>query len=155
MARCERLVAQHHKELARLDRERQDLATIHAHRTNQIARLHFIATTNAFPCKVALERLEKGRFWGWNRKVEVVACKDAAAIMAATNGLYSKEVAAAQDETAAARAVEGAISAAKERLALHGRLHEICDQNSRAVEGAAVQDEALRKSLVENLKGAQ
>ena len=149
---CEKVLAHHHKELKRLDHERQILTITHTHRTNQIARLRAIAATNAFPCQVSLERLEKGRFWGWNKKVEVVACKDAAAIVAATNSLCSKEIAMALDEDKTALALADSISASKEKSALYEKWREICDQNIRLIENASVQDEPLKKSLVENLK---
>ena len=149
---CEKVLAHHHKELKRFDRELQILTITHTHRTNQIARLHATAATNAFPCQVTLERLEKGRFWGWNKKVEVVACKDVAAIMAATNSICSKEIAIAQDEVKNALALADAISTSKEKSAVYEKWREICDQNIRLIENASAQDESLKKSLIENLK---
>ena len=149
---CEKVLAHHHKELKRLDRELQILTIIHTHRTNQIARLRVLAATKTFPCQVTLEHLEKGRFWGWNKKVEVVACKDAAVIVAATNSICSKEIAVALDEDKTALALADSISASKEKSALYEKWREICDQNIRLIENASVQDEPLKKSLVENLK---
>ena len=153
-SQCEGLVADNQKELKRLDRELQVLNVVHAHRTNQIARLRSIAATNAFPCQVSLERLEKGRFWGWNKRVEVVECKDAAAVMAATNSVCSKELAAAQDEIKAAHALADSLSASKAKSSLYRHLCEICDKCNRLIESEALQDELLKKSLVENLKGS-
>jgi hypothetical protein len=152
---CAKLFAKHQEELERLDRELQILATIHAHRTNQIARLRALAATNTFPCQVALERLEKGRFWGWNRKVETVACEDVAAIVAATNSVCSKESATAADERRRLLALERAVSSAKERLALYGNLIGICDRSNNLIENDSSQDELLKKALIENLKGAE
>ena len=151
---CERLLAERQKEIKRLDRELQVLATVHAHRTNQIARLRALAATNEFPCKVALERLEKGRFWGWNKRVELVDCKDLAALMAETNSVYSKEAATAQSEIKSALALSNSISASKEKSALFQKLCETCDQNKRLIENDFVQDEPLKKSLIETLKRA-
>lgn len=150
----ERRLAQQHEELKRLNRERQILATIHTHRTNQIARLRVLAATNTFPCQVVLEHLEKGRFWGWNTKAKVVTCEDASAILAATNGICSQEVAMARDEDGAALALADAIAAGEEKSAVLEKLREICDQNIRLAEDAPAQDEALKTSLIENLKRA-
>ena len=151
---CERLLAECAEETRRLDRELQILTTIHTHRTNQIARLRTIVATNTFPCKVALERLEKGRFWGWNKRVEFVDCKDLAALMTASNSVCSKETVTAQNEIKSALALSNSISASKEKSALFQKLCETCDQNKRLVEGESVQDELLKKSLIETLKAA-
>ena len=102
---CERLLAEYQEETKRLDRELQIITTIHTHRTNQIARLRTIVSTNTFPCQVALERIEKGRFWGWNKRVEFAGCKDLAALMAETNSVCSKEAATAQSEIKSALAL--------------------------------------------------
>ena len=112
-AHCERLLAEHQKEVKRLDRELQILTTIHAHRTNQIARLRAFAVTNDFPCKVSLERIDKGRFWGWNKRVEAVECKDLAAIVAETNSICNKETAIAEGEFSRALALSNSISSSK------------------------------------------
>ena len=77
---CEKRLAQHQRELKRIEREIGILTTIHAHRTNQVARLRTLAATNDFPCKVTIEHLEKGRFWGWNRNTEELECQDASAL---------------------------------------------------------------------------
>ena len=152
---CEKLLAKHQEEFESLDRELQILATIHAHRTNQIVRLRALAATNTFPSQVALERLEKGRFWGWNRKVETVACEDAAAIVAVTNSICSKESATAEDEMRRLLALENAVSSSKEKSSLYGKLIGICDQSNSLIENGSSQDELLKKALIENLKGAE
>ena len=151
---CEKLLAKHQEELESQDRELQILTTIHAHRTNQIVRLRALAATNTFPCEVALEHLEKGRFWGWNRKVETVACEDAAAIVAVTNSICSKESATAEDEMRRVLALENAIASSREKSAVYGRLLGICDQSKSLIENGALQDELLKKALLENLKAA-
>ena len=151
---CERLLAECQEETKRLDRELQILTTIHTHRTNQIARLRNVIATNTFPCQVALERIEKGRFWGWNKRVEFVDCKDLAALMAETNSVCSKEAAMAQSESKKALALSNSISSSKEKSALFQKLCETCDQNKRQVENESVQDELLKKSLIETLKAA-
>lgn len=153
-AHCGRRLAECQEETKRLDRELQILTTIHTHRTNQIARLRNVIATNTFPCQVALERLEKGRFWGWNKRVEFVDCKDLSALMAETNSVYSKEAAMAQSESKKALALSNSISASKEKSALLQKLCETCDQNKRQVENESAQDELLKKSLIETLKAA-
>ena len=154
---CERLLAEHQKEIKRLDRELQVLTAIHAHRTNQIARLRTLAATNTFPCQVSVERLKKGRLWGWNKFVEVVECKDAAAIMSATNSIYSNEVAAADSEIRGMAELSDSIASAKEKKALNERLCEICDKGNGLAESESLQgkDELLQESLVEILTGGR
>lgn len=46
------------------------LETLHAQRTNQLSKIEAIAATNTYPMTLLVERLEKGRFWGWNRRSE-------------------------------------------------------------------------------------
>ena len=150
---CEKLLAERQKEIKQLNRELQVLTTIHAHRTNQIARLSALAATNTFPCQITLERLEKGRLWGWNRRVEVVECKDIAAIMTATNSVCGKEVAIAQDEASGVLALTDSISLSKEKSILYGNLCDACDKNMQLIETESQQDDLLLKSLAENLKG--
>ena len=154
-SRCEELAAEAQKETERLEQELQILATVHDHRTNQVVRLRAFAATNAFPCQVSLERIEKGRFWGWNKRVETVECVDASAIVAPTNSICSKEAAAAQDERKRALALSDSVSSAKVKTALYEQLCGICDKNRRLVEEGPPQDDVLKKSLVENLKGAR
>ena len=155
MSHCERLFSECQKEIKRLDREHHILTTIHTHRTNQIARLRAVAVTNDFPCKVSLERIEKGRFWGWNKHVEVVECKDLAAIVAETNSICVKETVIAEGEFSRALALSNSISSSKEKLALLQKLCETCDKNKHLIEQESAQDELLKKSLIENLKGAK
>ena len=152
---CERLLSEQRKAVKRLDRELQILTTIHAHRTNQIARLCNVAATNTFPCQVAIERLEKGRFWGWNKRVEFVDCKDLAALIAETNSICSKEAALAQNEMKRARALSNSISSSKEKVALFQKLCETCNKNKSLSESESAQDELLKGSLIENLKGVK
>ncbi len=128
--------------------------TIHTHRTNQITRLRAIAATNTFPCQIALERLEKGRFWGWNKKVETVECKDLESLAAATNSICSKEVAMAQEETNGVLFLADSLSLLKAKSVLYASLCEACDKNKQLNEAESQQDDLLLKSLVENLKGA-
>ena len=150
---CDKLFAEQQKEIKQLDRELQILTTIHTHRTNQIARLHALAATNTFPCKITLERLEKGRFWGWNKKVETAECKDLGSLAASTNSICSKEVAIAQEEAGGALALTDAISLAREKCILYEKLCETCAKNIQLIETGSQQDDHLLKSLVENLKG--
>lgn len=152
-AHCKRLLAEHQNEIKRLDRKLKILTTIHTHRTNQIVRLRVLVATNTLPCQISLERLKKGRFWGWNRHVEVVACKDAAA----TDSICSNEVATAADEIKGARALSDSLTASKEKSILYEKLCEICDKNNRLIENEPPKDhdELLQRSLVEILKGGK
>ena len=154
---CERMLSGQQKESKHLDRELQVLTTIYAHRTNQIARLSAFAATNAFPCQVSVERLEKGRLWGWNKHVEVVECKAAAEIAAATNSICSQETAAAADEARRAAEMTASLTLTKEKSVLHENLCGICDKCSSIVEGDPLPEhnELLLNSLVEVLKGAK
>lgn len=149
---CESLLAQHRKELKRLGRELENLAVVYVHRTNQIARLNSIAATNDFPCQVAVERLEKGRFWGWNKRVELVECRDAAEIVSVTNSICSREVAIAQEEDRTADDLFFASIALQKIVGSCENMLETCCQNSGIAEIAPSQEEELRKALVENLK---
>ena len=150
---CDKLFAEQQKEIKQLNRELQILTTIHTHRTNQIARLHALAATNTFPRQITLERLEKGRFWGWNKKVETAECKDLGSLTASTNSICSKEVAMAQEEASGAIALTDAISLAREKCILYEKLCETCGKNIQLIETGSQQDDHLLKSLVENLKG--
>ncbi len=154
-SRCEDVIEERHDEIGRLERESEALATVHVHRANQIARLRALASTNAFPCQVAVERLEKGRFWGWNKRVETVECGDASAVVAATNSICSREAEAAQGESRKAVAMAAAMATAKGQLSLYEQLCAACDRNTRLIESEPLQDEALKKSLVEVLKGTR
>ena len=156
-ATCERMLSEQQKEIKHLDRELLILTTVYAHRTNQIARLSALAATNSFPCQVSVERLEKGRLWGWNKSVEVVECKAAAEIAAATNSICSHETAAAADEAGRVAAMTASLASAKEKSALYENLCGICDKCSRIVEGDSLPEhnELLQNSLVEVLKGAK
>ena len=154
---CERLLAGHQTENKRLGRELQIITTIHAHRTNQIERLRAIAATNSFPCQIALERLAKGRFWGWNKKAEVIECKDVAEITAATNSICSIEMATAEDEVKSAKSLSDSLASTKEKSIVHEKLCEICNRSNGLIENEISADNAeiLQKSLVKVLKGAK
>jgi len=150
---CEKLEAERQKEIKQLNRELQALTTIYTHRTNQIACLRALAATNTFPCQITLERLEKGRFWGWNTHVEVVECKDLGSLTASTNSICSKELAAAQEEASGVLALTDAISLSKEKSMLYASLCDACDKNKQIIETESPPHDLLLKSLVENLKG--
>ena len=154
---CERLLAGHQTENKRLGRELQIITTIHAHRTNQIERLRAIAATNSFPCQIALERLTKGRFWGWNKKAEVIECKNVAEITVATNSICSIEMATAEDEVKSAKSLSDSLASSKEKSIVHEKLCEICDRSNGLIENEISADNAeiLQKSLVKVLKGAK
>ena len=151
---CEKLLAERQKEIKQLNRELQALTTIHTHRTNQIARLRALAATNTFPCQITLERLEKGRFWGWNTHVEVVECKVLGSLTASTNSICSKELAAAKEETNGVLFLTDSISLLKAKSILYASLCDVCDKSKQLIEAESLQDDLLLKSLVENLKGA-
>lgn len=152
---CEGRLAEHRKEIKRLDRELRIVTAIHTHRTNQIARLGAFAATNVFPCRISLERLAKGRLWGWNKNVEVIECKDASAIMTATNSIYIQETTAAADEARRAAEITASIASAKERSIASEAMCTVCDRCNRIVNGDSLQDrnELLQNSLIEVLRG--
>ena len=100
-----------------------------------------------------LERLEKGRFWGWNTHVEVVECKDVAALVASTNSICSKELATAQEEANVVLFLADSISVLKAKSILYETLCEACDKNKQLIDVESFKDDLLLKSLVENLKG--
>lgn len=58
------------KKLKALEREIWIAETLYTHRTNQLARVKAYVATNTFPMTITVERLSKGRFWGWNAKLE-------------------------------------------------------------------------------------
>lgn len=60
------------KELKRLEREEEVNRTLHSHLTNQLAKVDGVLATNPPPATVEVERLAKGRLWGWNRRLEQV-----------------------------------------------------------------------------------
>ena len=60
------------KKLKSVDAEMSTTETIHAHRTNQIEVIKAYVASNSFPMKVKVERLSKGRFWGWNTDSEEI-----------------------------------------------------------------------------------
>ena len=151
---CEKLLAERQKEIKQFDRDLYILTTIHTHRTNQIARLSLLAATNTFPSQIALERLEKGRLWGWNRRVDVVECKDVAALVASTNSICSKELATAQEEIGILLFLTDSIALLKAKSILYETQCEACDKNIQLIEAESFQDDLLLKSLVENLRGA-
>ena len=152
---CERSAEKHRRDAGRIDEELRILTAIYSHRTNQIARLEAFSATNEFPCRISLERLLKGRFWGWNRKVETFECASAEAVVAATNSICSKECEAAMAEADRKQALSESLVSAKERLAVCEGLRDAAAQNIRLVEDASFKEEALRKSLVESLKAVK
>ena len=154
---CESMLAEQQKENKRLDREIQMLAAIHAHRTNQVARLRGLASTNAFPCQISLERLKKGRLWGWNRDAEVIECKGAMDVVGATNSICSVEIAAAEDEDRKVKALSDSLALSKAKSVMYEKLCQICDMSKGLVDDeiSTDHDGTLQKSLVEVLKGAK
>ena len=115
-----------------IERALQTAETIYAHRTNQIARVVDYAATNAFPMTVKVERLSKGRFWGWNRKVEEAVFERSEDFAGAGKGWLAME-----------REV-----AAEERSAIGGKLVSKMEQE-RAL--AVVEELVRRVAEFENL----
>ena len=152
---CSKQCKDSQKEIKLLEREQLILATIYTHRTNQIARLQGIAATNTYPCRVSLERIEKGRFWGWNKHNEVIECENADKLNESKGGIIGEEIAKSQEEINSARDLSRRLASLKERLAFYESLREICDKNNGLIEQVSLdgQDEGLRESLVEILKG--
>ena len=60
------------KELKKLERDADNNRTLHTHLTNQLVRVEGVLATNPPPATVTVERLTKGRLWGWNRRLEQV-----------------------------------------------------------------------------------
>ena len=143
------------KKLKRLEQQYLILTTIHTHRTNQIVRLRGIAATNSYPCQVSLERIEKGRFWGWNTHIQVIRCENAEQLVASAGGIIGDEVAKSQEEGKSAQALSESIASSKERSGLYEKMREICDRSNSLIEKASLaeQDESFREWLVEVLKG--
>jgi len=58
------------KDIKALDRRARINETIYVHDTNQLALIGQCLKTNAFPLTIQIQRLNKGRLWGWNTKIE-------------------------------------------------------------------------------------
>jgi len=86
------------KKLKELGRELWIAETVHAHRTNQLARVSAAAVTNAFPMTLVCERLEKGWLWGWNVKTERREMQKREDLLASETGWIAVERHQAQAE---------------------------------------------------------
>ena len=120
-------------------RELETMRTIHAHRTNQVSRIREQMSTNGFPVSVKVERLSKGRFWGWNTKIEEVRFESREDFDGEGAGWLAAELKTAADE---ASAMEGR-SAARERIGV--RIEAIKDLLSgiEALEGSTEIDDGI------------
>jgi len=149
---AERLERQQ-KERKRLDREIENLTTLQIHRTNQIARLRAVAATRDFPCKVTLEHLEKGRFWGWNKRTETVACQEASALKDLIAHSLDPEVLSCQASMDKMKAEAAEVRVAcRQAEALRDRSSACVDiLESRIADEKGIR--ALEAELVKNLQG--
>jgi len=105
------------KKLKTLGRELQVAETLYAHRTNQLARIRAYVATNAFPMILRVERLSKGRFWGWNAKEELVKVVSRENFSATSNGWFQTEHRQVREEHAALADLETGKRRAAERVA--------------------------------------
>ena len=92
------LVKADQAKLKSVDRDIRIAKTIHAHRTNQIEIIKAYASSNSFPMTVEVERLSKGRLWGWNRRMEKVQFERKENFECERTGWLSAERKAAGDE---------------------------------------------------------
>lgn len=72
ISELDRSVKSTRKELKKCEREAGINRTLHSHLTNQTAKVEGVLATHPPPVTVVIERLSKGRFWGWNRRLEQV-----------------------------------------------------------------------------------
>ena len=110
--------------------------TAHAHRTNQIARIMEYVSTNSFPMTVKVDRLFKGRLWGWNTKSEEVRFEKREDFEGEENGWLAtelKQVSGEKAEMAAGaaslKALERRLCIAKELFARAVELENLADLN--------------------------
>jgi len=113
--------------------------TMHAHRTNQIARVREYASANSFPMSVKIERLSKGRFWGWNTKTEDVRFESREDFDGERKGWLAMERENAEqesraivDDIASRKSLEGRLGLAEELLAKTTALEGIAEMSDSA-----------------------
>lgn len=149
----EERLAQQQKELKRLDREIESLTTVQVHRTNQIARLRAVVATNDFPCEVALEHLEKGRFWGWNTKVEIVECKEASALDSLISNSLAREAQSCQALIDRAKEERAEANMAYQGVEALRKQASVCADilDSKTIDEKEIRN--LKTELSKNLKG--
>lgn len=140
------------KRLADLGDGLAAMTKVQAHRTNQLDRLVAIAATNSFPMTVSVERMEKGRFWGWNTRAESMTFADREGFDSADRGWVTavRREAAEVDGRIAAKRGEG--KAMRERLetldSLRMRASDVLDALAKP---PAVSPDLLARDLLELL----
>lgn len=72
VSELERSIKSAHKKLKKFERDAGNNRKLHSHLTNQLAKVEGVLATNPPPATVTVERLTKGRLWGWNRRLEQV-----------------------------------------------------------------------------------
>ena len=138
-----------------------DSRTLYAHCTNQLATLEVTLATNELPVTVAVERLTRGRFWGWNRRVEQVRlelAKDRDALLgglsdqvrgqALTAETLAKELSQMEQKAADVQGRSAKLTACRERLT---RLANASAQEREMLHGETVAQ--LRQGVVAILNG--
>ena len=138
------------KTLKVIDREISIVKTIHAHRTNQIARVCAAAATNSFPMTVVCERLEKGRFWGWNQTKENHTFVRREDLLSAPDGWLAAERQAARDEERRLGERDGARRRCAERI---GMLQSLLVRAATIVDQAVSTNAVASQSAVRELLG--
>ena len=131
-------------ELKRGESRLETVETTYTHRTNQIARIKEWVSTNSFPMTVRVERLSKGRFWGWNTKTEDVRLEQGEDFYGAEKGwLASEEKEARAEFFAIADLVVG-------NKAVAGRIDaiaDLCSQTAKSEELEEPDDDACMRQL--------
>jgi len=101
-----------------IDKELEMAKTTFAHRTNQIERIKAYVSSNSFPMSVKVERLSKGRFWGWNKDVKDVKLESFEDFGGEGKGWLTSETNAVQEEASAIIEKGASRKTFEERLAV-------------------------------------
>jgi len=87
--------------LKAIERDLSIAETIYAHRTNQLAHVLAVVATNRFPMTIRIERLTKGRLWGWNTRSEMKTFERADDLEASEKGWLAVERRQIREDAAA------------------------------------------------------
>ena len=136
------------RQMRELREKIENEAVLYAHATNESARLSGWMATNAYPATVEIERLSKGRFWGWNRERESRALADAAAARALLETLVSNGVAHAERQQAANGQLRAKASDEQSHVRLLAEVEASMKQmEADASTASSAEDERLRLLL--------